>query len=72
MLATEDGKYDHSQLHMYVANSPNDVLHGEGQLFAFVGDGQNITSFRDLKWTTISWPIWTINLGLEDTGFFQA
>jgi hypothetical protein len=46
MLATEDGKYDHSQLYMYVANSPNDVLHGKGQLFAFVGDGQNITSLR--------------------------
>ena len=49
MLATEDGKYDHSQLYMYVANSPNDVLHGKGQLYVFVGDGQNITSFRDLK-----------------------
>jgi len=49
LLATEDGKFDHSQLYMYVADSPNDILHGKGQLYVFVGDGQNMTSFRDLK-----------------------
>ena len=48
LLGTEDGEYDHSQLYMYVANSPNDLMHGRGTLYVFVGDG-NITNFRDLK-----------------------
>jgi secreted PhoX family phosphatase len=48
LLGTEDGEYDHSQLYMYVANSPSDLMHGRGILYVLVGDN-NITNFRDLK-----------------------
>jgi len=49
LLGTEDGEYDHSQLYMYVANSPSDLMHSRGTLYVLVGDGDNITNFRDLK-----------------------
>lgn len=49
LLGTEDGEYDHSQMYMYVANSPYDLMQGRGTLFVLVGDGENMTSFRDLK-----------------------
>ena len=49
LLGTEDGEYDHSQLYLYAANSPSDLMHGRGMLYVLVGDGNNITDFRDLK-----------------------
>ena len=49
VLGTEDGEYDHSQLYMYVANSPSDLMHGDGALYVLVGNGDKIASFRDLK-----------------------
>ena len=49
LLGTEDGEYDHSQLYMYVAKSPSDLMDGGGKLYVFVGDGNNITNFRELK-----------------------
>jgi len=49
LLGTEDGEFDHSQLYMYVANSPSDLIHSRGTLHVLVGDGDNITNFRDLR-----------------------
>jgi Bacterial protein of unknown function (DUF839) len=49
LLGTEDGEYDHSQLYMYVANSPSHLMHSKGTLYVLVGDGNNITNFRDLR-----------------------
>lgn len=49
MLETEDAEYDHSQLYMYVSNSPSDLMHGNGVLYVFAGDGKNITNFRNMS-----------------------
>jgi hypothetical protein len=49
LLGSEDGEYDRSQLYMYVANSPSELMHGTGVLYVFAGDGKNITSFRNLN-----------------------
>jgi secreted PhoX family phosphatase len=49
LLGTEDAEFDHSQLYMYVANSPSDLIHSRGTLYVLVSDGDNITNFRDLR-----------------------
>lgn len=53
VLTFEDGGATDSEVYMYVANSPGDLLAGNGQLYVFSAiDGTTYHSFRDIYYST--------------------
>ncbi len=52
MLSFEDGDSTESEVYMYVANSPNDLLNGKGKLYVF-GIENNSTSDNQTSWDDI-------------------
>ncbi len=60
MLAFEDGDATESELYMYVANSPNDLLNGKGNLYVF-GIENNSTSNSQSSWNNIYYGNGTVN-----------
>lgn len=50
MLTFEDGEATESEVYMYVADSPKDLLKGEGQLYVFSAEG--VSNWDDVYYST--------------------
>ncbi|HYO05828.1 MAG TPA: hypothetical protein VER14_02455 [Phototrophicaceae bacterium] len=60
MLGFEDGEPTESEVYMYLADSPTDLLNGKGQLYVF-GLQNNNASNVSLKWDDIYYDNKTVN-----------